>query len=235
LATTTSPDISIALDGFAGCGKSTLARDLGAALGYSVIDTGAMYRAVTWRIMEEGLQPAPDLPWESLLDRWPFTFEVGKGLFRITCADRLLDKELRTAEVTGRVSAVSAIPAVRTWLVRRQQFLARSGGVVLEGRDIGTVVLPGAELKIFVTASLEERAHRRFLELQGQGGATSLQEVRESLERRDQFDSRRADSPLQAAPGALWLDTTRLSRAAQLHITLERVAALCRAKVSRIS
>jgi CMP/dCMP kinase len=227
------PDISIALDGFAGCGKSTLARDLGQALGYSVIDTGAMYRAVTWRMMHDGLDPKDSLPWESLLDGWPFSFEVGKGAFRITFSGRLLGPELRSREVTAQVSRVSAIPMVRTWLVRRQQALARVGGIILEGRDIGTVVLPGAELRLFITASLEERARRRFLELQGQGGGESLQEVRASLERRDHYDCTRADSPLQPAPGVLWLDTTRLSREGQLRIVLDQVSCLRQAKVIR--
>lgn len=200
-----------------------------------MVDTGAMYRAVTWRVLEEGIDPDRPQAWDRLLEGWPFIFSVGSGTFAISYEGRSLDHELRSDAVTRQVSRVSAIPAVRAWLVSKQQALSRQGGVVLEGRDIGSVVMPGAELRLFVTASLEERTRRRHLELLSRGDAPSPEEVRESLLRRDHLDSSRPDSPLQAAPGVLWLDTTRHSRASQVDLVLSQVQALRAARVDRFA
>lgn len=191
-----------------------------------MVDTGAMYRAVTWRVLEEGVDSGQPQAWDRLLEGWPFEFSLGSGTFHILFDQQPLEEVLRGDAVTRLVSQVSAIAEVRSWLVRKQQSLARQGGVVLEGRDIGTVVMPGAELRLFITASLEERTRRRHLELQQRGQAPSLEQVRESLCRRDHLDSTRTDSPLQPAPGVLWLDTTRHTRQSQLALVLEVVQQL---------
>lgn len=222
----TDPRIIIAIDGYAGCGKSTLAKDLCATLGYAFIDTGAMYRAVTWHALTEGLPPDPDLAWPSLLAALPLEFRQEEGRFRILFGGRDIEAELRSMEVARQVSAYAALSPVRAWLVRRQQELGRGGGVVLDGRDIGTVVFPDAELKLFVTADLEARTRRRILDLQRQGIEADPAEVRENLLRRDAIDSSRADSPLQAAPDALWMDTSHMTRPGQLAIALAETHAV---------
>lgn len=222
----TVPRIIIAIDGFAGCGKSTLARDLCAALGYAFIDTGAMYRAVTWHALSGNLAADPTLPWAGMLSALPLEFRQEGERFRILFDGEDIEGAIRSMEVARSVSAYAALSPVRAWLVRRQQELGRSGGVVLDGRDIGTVVFPEAELKLFVTAKLEARTQRRILDLQRQGLQADPDEVRENLVRRDTIDSSRADSPLQAAPDALWMDTSRMTRHGQLAIALAQALAV---------
>ena len=227
----TEQRIIIAIDGFAGCGKSTLARDLCTALGYAFIDTGAMYRAVTWHALSHGLAADPALPWDELLGTLPLEFHQEQGRFRILFDGEDIEAALRSMDVARSVSAYAALSPVRAWLVRRQQELGRAGGVVLDGRDIGTVVFPDAELKLFVTADLEARTRRRILDLQRQGLDADPAEVRENLIRRDAIDSSRADSPLQASPDALWMDTSRMTRPGQLAIALAEVLSVIDRKI----
>lgn len=217
-----SPKITIALDGYAACGKSTLARDLCAALQYSFIDTGAMYRAVTYWIINQDIDLDPHLPWIQVLQDLPFVWHVADGKFRITFDGKDIESEIRSMAVSSRVSDVAAVSGIRAFLVGQQQLLGRAGGVVLDGRDIGTVVFPDAELKLFITADSEVRVDRRLAELLGKGSAVSRSEVATNLMERDRIDSTREDSPLQAAPDALWLDTSRMDRAQQLRIVLAK-------------
>lgn len=215
--------ITIALDGHAGCGKSTLAADLSRHLGFGLVDTGAMYRAVTWCVGQFGVDPGAVADWTSLLDSWNLRFTVSGGIFGVTVSGQAPGAALRGPEVSAGVSAISAIPAVRAWLVRRQQALARQGSVVLEGRDIATVVAPDAEVRFYVTADLEVRVQRRYLEMRASGLEISPEQVAENLKARDDLDTRRADSPLQPAPGIVWLDTSRMTRESQLQIALGEV------------
>ncbi len=221
-----SPKITIALDGYAACGKSTLARDLCAALEYSFIDTGAMYRAVTYWILRQGISLDPNRPWIQILKDVPFVWHVADGIFRITYNGLDIETEIRSMEVSSRVSDVAAVSGIRAFLVRQQQLLGREGGVVLDGRDIGTVVFPDAELKLFVTADTEIRVNRRLAELIAKGTPVTRADVKANLDERDLIDSTRQDSPLQAAPDALWLDTSRMDRVQQLRIVLGRAQEL---------
>lgn len=221
-----SPKITIALDGYAACGKSTLARDLCDALQYSFIDTGAMYRAVTYWIISQNSELDPHRPWIQILQELPFVWHVVDGKFRITFDGHDIEAEIRSMAVSSRVSDVAAVSGIRTFLVRQQQILGRAGGVVLDGRDIGTVVFPDAELKLFVTADTEVRVDRRLSELLAKGTLVTRSDVANNLNERDRIDSTREDSPLQAAPDALWLDTSRMDRAQQLRIVLARALEL---------
>ncbi len=225
-----SPKITIALDGFAACGKSTLARDLCTALNYSFIDTGAMYRAVTYCLLQKEMDLTGDQPWGRILQDLPLAWKIADGQFRIALEGLDIEDKIRSMAVSSRVSEVAAISGVRTFLVRQQQLLGRAGGVVLDGRDIGTVVFPDAELKIFVTADTEVRVQRRFSELQMKGVDIPIEEVRNNLAHRDHIDSTREDSPLQAAPDAVWLDTTRMDRKRQLGIALAAAQSLLEKK-----
>lgn len=179
-----------------------------------------MYRAVTYCILQMGLDLDADQHWGGILQSLPLEWRVADGLFRIGLDREDIEDKIRSMAVSARVSEVAAISAVRTFLVHQQQMLGRSGGVVLDGRDIGTVVFPDAELKIFVTADTEVRVQRRYQELKTKGVSIEIGEVRHNLEHRDHIDSTREDSPLQAAPDALWLDTSRLDRERQLQIAL---------------
>lgn len=225
-----SPRITIALDGYAACGKSTLARDLCEALNYSFIDTGAMYRAVTWWILDQQIHLDHAQPWPQILQDLPFDWILQDGTFRIFMNGKEMEEQIRSMDVSAQVSAVASVSGIRAFLVRLQQQLGRAGGVVLDGRDIGTVVFPDAELKVFVTAETEVRVERRLSELLAKGVHVTRSEVRTNLVNRDRIDSTRKDSPLQAAPDALWLDTSRMDRGQQLRIVLDKAADLVRKK-----
>lgn len=211
----------IAIDGYSSCGKSTLAADLASALHYLHIDSGAMYRAVTLQILRQ--QVALDQP-ESVaacLEQIQIDFHRTGTVYHTLLNGEDVEEEIRSFAVNRMVSPVAAISAVRKFLVAQQQRLGRAGSLVMDGRDIGTVVFPHAGLKIFLTASTEVRIERRFLELSVAGIHTTREEVAQSLAYRDLIDTTREDSPLRQADDAVVIDNTFLSREEQLNIALE--------------
>lgn len=216
--------INIAIDGYCSTGKSTLARALAAELGYRYIDTGAMYRGVTLHALRRGkpIQFTSAQEWEALLEdlELDFQFDSQKQGSVLLLNGMAVERELRQPEVAEAVSTVAAVSVVRQFLVRQQRLLGESKGVVMDGRDIGTVVLPQAELKIFMTADPEVRVQRRYEELQSKAIESSREAVRENLRNRDYQDSHRADSPLRQAEDARLLDNTHLDHREQLELVL---------------
>jgi cytidylate kinase len=220
--------IIIAIDGPSSSGKSTLARDAAKALGYTYIDTGAMYRAVTLFAIRKGLISGDGkIDADRLvasLDGMCIEFRsVGNDDKRekhIFLNDEDVEGEIRRMEVASHVSAIAALPAVRRDLQRRQQALGKGKGVVMDGRDIGTVVFPDAELKIFLTAPVEERARRRLEEMKAKGDAATWEDILNNVISRDKLDSSRTDSPLRMASDAVLLDNSGLTREEQLDVLL---------------
>lgn len=217
--------ISIAIDGYSACGKSTLAKALAKELGYTYIDTGAMYRAVTlYALQHEMLQESSVK--EALLIAALNAISIdfvkdeteNKQLTRLN--GKVVEQEIRSLEIAGWVSKVASISAVRKHLVAQQQAMAKSGGVVMDGRDIATVVMPDAALKLFMTASPEVRAQRRFLEMQAKGESGTLSEILESQKQRDYIDTHREADPLRQAEDAIVLDNSNLTQRQQLDIVL---------------
>ena len=203
--------IVIAVDGFSSCGKSTFAKMVAARLGYIFIDTGAMYRAVTLYALEHGAFTNGILNEEMLVGMLDdihidFRFNPERGASDIYVDGEWVEGKIRTIEVSNLVSAVSAVGEVRKRLVAMQQRMGRDKGVVMDGRDIGTVVFPDAELKIFMTADPEVRAERRYLELSAKGEEVSREEIVENIRQRDHLDQNRAISPLRKADDAVVLD-----------------------------
>jgi cytidylate kinase len=223
--------ITIAIDGFAGCGKSTTAKRVAEALGYVYIDTGAMYRAVTLYALEHGLDPGDAAALTAALPDIELTFEPNPdtGRLEIRLNGRWVENEIRTPRVAEHVSTVSAIKAVRNFLVDQQRRIGAGGGVVMDGRDIGTVVFPNAELKVFITSDIDVRAQRRLDELALKGETATLASVRENLLARDHQDSTRTESPLRRADDARDLDTSYLTIAQQT----DQVLAWARAVLER--
>lgn len=222
--------ITIAIDGFSSTGKSTLAKQLAQQLGYVYVDTGAMYRAVTLYAMQHGFVSPHHLDAEGLTAdlkkitlHFVFNTELGCGEMYLNGVN--VEREIRTLEVSSLVSKVAEISAVRAKLVEQQQAMGKEKGVVMDGRDIGTVVFPDAALKIYMTASPETRAQRRFAELQAKGDSVTYEAVLQNVNERDYIDTHRADSPLVKADDAIELDNSNLSREAQLQRVLEWVAA----------
>ena len=220
--------IIIAVDGFSSCGKSTFAKAIAARLGYIFIDTGAMYRAVTLYALEHGAIRSGIVDEEAvvkLLDRISITFRFNpeRGASDIYVNGDLVEGKIRTIEVSNCVSRVSAIPEVRRKLVAMQQEMGRRRGVVMDGRDIGTVVLPGADVKIFLTASPEDRARRRFDELRKRGQEADYDTVLRDIILRDEHDTRRSAAPLRQAEDALLVDTTGNSLDESLDVLLETI------------
>ena len=208
--------IIIAIDGHSSCGKSTMAKDLAQKIGYRYIDTGAMYRAVTLYCIQNGLFKGEELNWEELEKAIPkikidFKFNPETGKSDTYLNGNNVEKDIRTMEVAGKVSIVSAIGYVRHYMVAQQQEMGKEKGIVMDGRDIGTVVFPDAELKIFVTARPEIRAQRRLDELISKGEMASFEEVLKNVEKRDLIDSTRAESPLKQADDALILDNSDIT------------------------
>ena len=205
------PDkISIAIDGPAGAGKTTIAREVARRLGYKYVDTGAMYRAAAWKSLKLGIPLSDEDAIVQMTGATNMDFAEGDGS-RIFVDGLEVSKEIRMPEVTRLSSPVSAISGVRRHLVAQQRRLAGEGGVVMEGRDIGSVVLPDAEVKVFLTASAGERARRRFAEMQAGGMSTDIETLRRDIEERDVRDSTRSDSPLTKASGAVEINTDGLS------------------------
>ncbi len=208
--------IIIAIDGHSSCGKSTFAKAIAARLGYIFIDTGAMYRAVTLYALEHGAIEsciANESKIEAMLEdiNINFRFNPERGASDIYVNGDMVEGKIRTIEVSNCVSAVSSIGAVRSKLVAMQQAMGRDGGVVMDGRDIGTVVFPDAELKIYMTADPMVRAERRYKELTAKGDNVSLEEIYENVVSRDHADMTRAISPLRKADDAIVLDNSHMS------------------------
>jgi len=224
--------IIVAIDGFSSTGKSTLAKELARALGYVYVDTGAMYRAVTLFAMENGYIGPDFFDRESLVNSLPsvklhFEFNPELGFGEMFLNGRNVEAEIRTIGVSGYVSQVAEVSAVRAKLVEQQKHMGDGKGIVMDGRDIGTVVFPDAELKIFMTASPHTRAHRRFDELRAKGQEVTFEEVHRNVVRRDHIDTHREDSPLRKAPDAIEIDNSDLSREEQF----EKVLALARSVI----
>lgn len=197
-----------------------MARALAAELGYVFVDSGAMYRAVTFAFLEAGTDLADGVAVEERLRGMDVRFERIDGRQTLLLDGSALEGELRTMPVNESVSQVAALSSVRTFLVSRQQALGREGGIVMDGRDIGTVVFPNAELKLFVRADQEARVGWRYKELIEAGKAVTEEEVRANLLERDRIDSTRADSPLRKAADAVVIETTNLTREEQLAMAL---------------
>ena len=202
----------IAIDGPVGAGKSTIARLVAQGLGYTYIDTGAMYRALAWAARQAAITGDDSDPVVHLLQRTDIDLRLqADGANRVFVDGSDITGEIRSPEISQLASKLSAIPTIRRRMVALQQGMAREGCVVMEGRDIQTVVLPEAEVKIFLTASAEERARRRWEELRGRGREADLQQVLADIEARDARDTTRADSPLKPAPDAVHVDTDGLT------------------------
>lgn len=220
--------ITIAIDGFSSTGKSTLAKQLAKHLGYVYVDTGAMYRAVTLFAMQNGYIGADFFDKESLINSLPyinlqFHFNPELGFGEMYLNETNVEREIRTIEVSGFVSKIAEVSEVRTKLVEQQQQMGRGKGIVMDGRDIGTVVFPDAELKIFMTASPHTRAQRRFDELQEKGQQVTFEAVLKNVVERDHIDTHREDSPLRKAADAHEIDNSELSRDEQFAKVLELV------------
>lgn len=205
--------ITIAIDGHSSTGKSTIAKQLAKALGYVYVDTGAMYRAVTLFALENGFVGGGNDNLLALIKTLPyikihFEFNAERGAADVFLNGRNVENEIRSMQVSNHVSKVAAVPEVRQMLVYQQQQLGKGKGVVMDGRDIGTVVFPDAELKLFMTAPAEVRAQRRYKELLEKGEKVSYQEVLDNVINRDYIDSHREASPLQKAPDAIEFDNS---------------------------
>ena len=203
--------MNIAIDGPASAGKSTIAKKVAEQLGYIYLDTGAMYRTLTYAALSSEVDLQDEEALHTLLKGIRITFSTAENeMQRVFLNDEDVTDSIRSEEVTQNVSLVSSFAKVREEMVARQKSIARSGGVVMDGRDIGTVVLPDAEVKIFMTATAEERALRRYKENIAKGMTTSLEELTEDMKRRDHLDSTRSVSPLKKAEDAIVLDSTHL-------------------------
>ncbi|MBF1605120.1 MAG: (d)CMP kinase [Prevotella shahii] len=220
--------ITIAIAGFSSCGKSTMAKMLAKEVGYIYVDTGAMYRAVTLFAMRNGMiTPNGEVNRDELKQkmqtlRVEFKLNEQTGRAETYLNGENVENEIRGMEVSSHVSAIAAIDFVRTALVEQQQRMGRDKGIVMDGRDIGTVVFPDAELKVFVTASAEIRAQRRFDELKGKGVEANFDEILNNVQQRDYIDSHREVSPLRKADDAIELDNGELTIAQQLQWLVER-------------
>lgn len=223
--------ITIAIDGFSSTGKSTLAKQLAKHLGYVYVDTGAMYRAVAYFAMKNELINSNYFDKLSLINSLPniklhFQFNPELGFAEMFLNNENIEKQIRTIEVSNFVSKVAEVSEVRAKLVEQQQEMGKNKGIVMDGRDIASVVFPNAELKIFMTASAKTRAQRRFDELQQKGDLVSFDEVLKNVEERDYIDTHRADSPLVKDKNAIEIDNSHLSREEQFDKVLNLVTTI---------
>lgn len=212
--------ITIAVDGFSSCGKSSFAKQIARELGYIYIDTGAMYRAVTLGFLRWGVRDVNSLDEERLqniLSHITIGFApTADGRMEVTLNGEPVEQSIRGEIVSGMVSEVAAVPQVRNTLVAQQREIGKNGGVVMDGRDIGTVVFPNAELKLFMTADLDVRAQRRYAELKAKGQQQLLEMVKDNLAKRDRIDQAREYSPLRRAEDAVLLDNTHMTLTEQM-------------------
>lgn len=220
--------ITIAIDGFSSTGKSTLAKELANYLGYVYVDTGAMYRAVAYFAMQKGFIRKDFFDAASLIESLPdiklvFKFNSDLGFAEMYLNGINVEKEIRTIEVSNFVSLVAEISEVRSKLVEQQQEMGKNKGIVMDGRDIGTIVFPDADLKIFMTASPLTRAERRFKELQKKGDNVTFDEVLKNVEERDYIDTHRDDSPLVKASDAIEFDNSNVTKQEQFEEVLKLV------------
>ena len=218
--------INIAIDGHSSCGKSTLAKALASELAYTYVDTGAMYRAITLYCLENAAINDGNVDSQRViacLNEIEVTFQLNAttNSSETYLNGRNVEKEIREMEVSSYVSTVSIIKEVRQKLVKKQQIIGESRGVVMEGRDIGTVVFPDAELKIFMTADRDVRAQRRYDELQAKGVEVTLEEVKHNIDKRDHADTEREENPLVQAEDAVVLDSTKIDQHQQLEFALK--------------
>ncbi len=220
--------ITIAIDGFSSTGKSTLAKQIANHLGYVFVDTGAMYRAVTYFAMQHNFVSENHIDTEGLIKnlsnitlQFQFNPEVGFGEMYLN--NENVELAIRTIEVSRLVSKIAEISEVRAKLVEQQQEMGKNKGIVMDGRDIGTVVFPNADLKLFMTASTETKAERRFKELQEKGQQITLEEVLQNVQERDYIDTHREDSPLVKAEDAIEIDNSYLSKKEQFDLVMELV------------
>ncbi|QDR80749.1 (d)CMP kinase [Sporomusa termitida] len=213
----------IAIDGPAGAGKSTVAKLAAQQLGYTYIDTGAMYRAVAWQVLQAGLEP-DNKTVAALAASLDLKLTYVNGKTAVAVNGRDITEAIRTPEVNRLVSRVAQVQALREIMLTLQRGLAAEGGVVMDGRDIGTHVLPNADIKIFLTASISERAQRRWQELTAKGYTLALAELENEIKTRDKADCEREFAPLAAAADAVFIDTTELS----IQATVEKILELCK-------
>lgn len=219
--------ITIAIDGHSSCGKSTMAKDLAREVGYVYVDTGAMYRSVTLFALRNGLFTNDTINEEELRRRMPeiqisFKFNPETGRPDTYLNGELVEKDIRTMEVSNKVSPIAALGFVREAMVAQQQQMGKDKGVVMDGRDIGTTVFPDAELKVFVTASAEVRAQRRYDELKAKGMDADFDDILKNVQERDYIDSHREVSPLRKADDAIELDNSHMTIPEQKQWLLDR-------------
>lgn len=203
--------IAVAVDGPAGAGKSSISKIVAKKLGYLYIDTGAMYRSVTWAVLHNHIDVNNQKAVEALLPDLDLTMEASDDSCKVFIAGQDVTDFIRTPQVNNAVSIVASYKGVRQYLVERQRLMAEAGGVILDGRDIGSVVLPNAELKIYLTASVEARAMRRYLEVKGTVNEQTLEDIKDSVMQRDDMDKNRKESPLIQVEDAVLVDSSEMT------------------------
>ena len=203
--------IAVAVDGPAGAGKSSISKIVAKKLGYLYIDTGAMYRSVTWAVLHNHIDVNNQKAVEALLPELDLTMEASDDSCKVFIAGQDVTDFIRTPQVNNAVSIVASYKGVRQYLVERQRLMAEAGGVILDGRDIGSVVLPNAELKIYLTASVEARAMRRYLEVKGTVNEQTLEDIKDSVMQRDDMDKNRKESPLIQVEDAVLVDSSEMT------------------------
>lgn len=219
--------IAIAIDGPAGAGKSSISKVVANELGYLYIDTGAMYRGVTWAVLDSHVNVNNQKDVESLLPSLDLTLEPTANSCKVFVKGQDVTDLIRQQQINENVSTIASYKGVREYLVERQQAMAAVGGVILDGRDIGSVVLPKAELKIYLTASVDARAKRRWLEVQGTSNEQSLEDIKKNVESRDEMDKNRDESPLVCVEDAIVVDSSNMTFDETvehiLHLVQERI------------